>query len=90
MNAGHSAAEELLFLKRSFINIGYPIAEIKRRVVHRNEASKYRRTRSVGTVTAQLLYEIKSPAYLNPDVIAHFDTVELKHEAQDRTVTGVR
>ena len=30
---------------------------------------------SVGTVTAQLLYEIDGPAYLNPDVVAHFDTV---------------
>ncbi len=30
---------------------------------------------SPGTVTAQLLYEIAEPAYRNPDVIAHFDTV---------------
>ena len=27
---------------------------------------------SVGTVTAQLLYEIAAPAYPNPDVVAHF------------------
>jgi hypothetical protein len=33
---------------------------------------------SVGTVTAQLLYEIAQPAYLNPDVVAHFDTVTLE------------
>ncbi|KJF16320.1 acyclic terpene utilization AtuA family protein [Acidithrix ferrooxidans] len=33
---------------------------------------------SVGTVTAQLLYEIAEPQYLNPDVIAHFDTIDLK------------
>jgi hypothetical protein len=32
---------------------------------------------SVGTVTAQLLYEIAEPEYLNPDVVAHFDTIEL-------------
>ncbi|MFM2437963.1 MAG: hypothetical protein RLZ55_780, partial [Actinomycetota bacterium] len=30
---------------------------------------------SVGTVTAQLLYEIGSPTYLTPDVTALFDTV---------------
>ncbi|MDQ2848117.1 MAG: DUF1446 domain-containing protein [Actinomycetota bacterium] len=39
---------------------------------------------SVGTVTAQLLYEIAEPAYANPDVIAHFDTVELHQEGTDR------
>jgi Acyclic terpene utilisation family protein AtuA len=33
---------------------------------------------SVGTVTAQLLYEIGEPAYLNPDVVAHFDTIALE------------
>ncbi len=32
---------------------------------------------SVGTVTSQLLYEISSPLYLNPDVIADFSTIEL-------------
>lgn len=30
---------------------------------------------SVGTVTAQLLYEIASPAYAGPDAVAHFDTI---------------
>jgi hypothetical protein len=33
---------------------------------------------SAGTVTAQLLYEIGEPAYLNPDVVAHFDTITLE------------
>ena len=32
---------------------------------------------SVGTVTAQLLYEIGGPAYLGPDVTARFDTIAL-------------
>src|SRR5262249_8898553 len=32
---------------------------------------------SVGTVTAQLLYEIGGPRYLNPDVVARFDTISL-------------
>ncbi len=39
---------------------------------------------SVGTVTAQLLYEIAEPAYANPDVIAHFDTVTLTQDGPDR------
>ena len=46
---------------------------------------------SVGTVTAQLLYEIDSPRYLNPDVTARFDTIQLAQEGPDRVrVTGVR
>jgi hypothetical protein len=39
---------------------------------------------SVGTVTAQLLYEIGEPAYLNPDVTAHFDTVRIEQAGPDR------
>ena len=31
---------------------------------------------SVGTVTAQLMYEVGGPAYLTPDVVARFDTVK--------------
>lgn len=44
---------------------------------------------SVGTVTAQLLYEIAEPAYLGPDVITHFDTVSLTQQAEHRVaITG--
>ena len=39
---------------------------------------------STGTVTAQLLYEISAPAYLNPDVIAHFDTLNIEEVSKDR------
>jgi hypothetical protein len=46
---------------------------------------------STGTVTAQLLYEIGDPAYLNPDVVAHFDTIRLAQEGPDRVaLTGTR
>ncbi len=46
---------------------------------------------SVGTVTAQLLYELQEPAYLGPDVTTHFDTLALAQEAQHRVaVTGTR
>ncbi|MFC4949196.1 acyclic terpene utilization AtuA family protein [Pseudonocardia sp. GCM10023141] len=46
---------------------------------------------SVGTVTAQLLYEIAEPAYLGPDATAHFDTLRLDQEAPDRVrISGTR
>ncbi|MEU4327046.1 acyclic terpene utilization AtuA family protein [Nonomuraea dietziae] len=46
---------------------------------------------SVGTVTAQLLYEIGSPRYLGPDVVARFDTIALSQEGPDRVrVSGVK
>jgi hypothetical protein len=46
---------------------------------------------SVGTVTAQLLYEIGDPAYLNPDVVAHFDTIRLTQDGPDRVaLTGTK
>lgn len=46
---------------------------------------------NVGTVTAQLLYEIGDPAYANPDVVARFDTIQLAQEGPDRVrVSGAR
>ncbi len=76
----------------SFHNVGYPIAEIERDGSF--TITKHPGTGglvSEGTVTAQLLYEISSPAYLNPDVIAHFDTMQIKQVAEDRVrVTGCR
>jgi hypothetical protein len=46
---------------------------------------------SVGTVTAQLLYEIAGPDYVNPDVTARFDTIRLSQQGPDRVlVSGVR
>ena len=46
---------------------------------------------SVGTVTAQLLYEIQSERYLNPDVVTRFDTISVEQEGPDRVlVHGTR
>lgn len=46
---------------------------------------------SVGTVTAQLLYEIGGVEYYNPDATALFDTINLEQVAPDRVaVSGVK
>jgi acyclic terpene utilization AtuA family protein len=46
---------------------------------------------SVGTITAQLLYEIAEPAYLGPDCTTHFDTIRLAQEGEHRVrISGVR
>jgi hypothetical protein len=46
---------------------------------------------TVGTVTAQLLYEITGARYAGPDVTARFDTISLLQESADRVlVSGVR
>jgi len=39
---------------------------------------------TVGTVTAQLLYELGCVDYVNPDVVARFDTVHLEQLGRDR------
>lgn len=71
---------------------GFPIAEM-----HEDGScviTKHEKTGglvSVGTVTAQLLYEIDRPAYINPDVVARFDTIQLEQAAPDRVlISGVR
>jgi hypothetical protein len=66
---------------------GFPIAEVAAdgsSVITKHEGTGG--LVSVGTVTAQLLYEIAEPAYLNPDVVAHFDTIELSADGSDRVL----
>ncbi len=76
----------------SFLNVGYPIAEME--ADGSFTITKHPGTGglvSVGTVTAQLLYEISTPAYYNPDVIAHFDTMKVEQSGEDRVyVSGCR
>lgn len=70
---------------------GFPLAE-----VHADGSSvitKHKGTGglvSVGTVTAQLLYEITGARYANPDVTARMDTIELSDDGPDRVrISGV-
>ena len=38
-----------------------------------------------------MLYEISAPAYINPDVVAHFDTLKIEQTEKDKVfVSGCR
>ncbi|MDQ2849819.1 MAG: DUF1446 domain-containing protein [Actinomycetota bacterium] len=71
---------------------GFPIAEIA--VDGSSVITKHRGSAgavTVDTVTAQLVYEIGAPTYLNPDVVGHLDTVRLTQTSLDRVqIDGVR
>jgi hypothetical protein len=71
---------------------GFPIAEVAADgscVITKHDGTGGAVT--VETVTAQLLYEIGPPGYLGPDVVAHFDTIELHEAGPDRVaISGVR
>jgi hypothetical protein len=71
---------------------GFPIAEIAAdgsAVITKQPGTGGAVT--IGTVTAQLLYEIAEPAYANPDVVSRFDTIELSATGPDRvTIAGTR
>jgi acyclic terpene utilization AtuA family protein len=71
---------------------GFPIAEVSgdgSSVITKHDGTGG--LVSVGTVTAQLLYEIAGPDYLGPDVIAHFDAVRLTEQGRDRVlISGAR
>ena len=71
---------------------GFPIAEIAAdgsSVITKHDGTGG--LVSKGTVTAQLLYEVASPAYLNPDVVAHFDSLRLEDDGPNRVrISGSR
>ncbi|OGR28240.1 MAG: exopolyphosphatase [Desulfobacterales bacterium RIFOXYA12_FULL_46_15] len=76
----------------SYENMGFPMARM------REDGSfvitKHKGTGgliSKGTVTAQLLYEIREPAYLTPDVKARFDTLSIEDLGDDQVlISGVK
>ena len=71
---------------------GFPIAEISAdgsSVITKHPGTGGAVT--VETVTAQLLYEIDGPRYLNPDVVTRLDTIHLEQAGPDRVrLSGVR
>ena len=73
-------------------HVGFPWAEVAAdgsSVIGKHDGTGGAVT--VGTVTSQILYEIAGPAYLGPDVVSHFDTIELEQLAADRVrISGVR
>ena len=72
--------------------LGFPLAEIAAdgsSVITKHAGTGGAVT--VDTVTAQLVYEIQSTRYLNPDATAHLDSVRLRQVAEDRVeISGVR
>ncbi|MGV0577857.1 acyclic terpene utilization AtuA family protein [Mycolicibacterium elephantis] len=71
---------------------GFPIAEIAAdgsSVITKQPGTGGAVT--VGTVTAQLLYEIAGPRYVVPDVVARFDTVQVRQLQADRVqISGAK
>jgi hypothetical protein len=72
--------------------LGFPIAEVYPDGT--SVITKHRGTGgavTIGTVTAQLLYEIGGARYAGPDVTARFDTIALAADGPDRVrISGVR
>ncbi|WP_328916879.1 MULTISPECIES: acyclic terpene utilization AtuA family protein [unclassified Streptomyces] len=71
------------------VHPGFPIAELHpdgSSVITKHPGTGGAVT--VGTVTAQLLYETGRPAYPNADVVARFDTVTLTQQGPDRVAVG--
>jgi len=71
--------------------LGFPIAEISANgdmVITKHAGTGGAVT--VDTVTAQLVYEIQTTKYLNPDVTVDLTSITLTQEAEDRVaVTGI-
>lgn len=71
---------------------GFPLAEVRSdgsSVITKHPGSGGAVT--VGTVTAQLLYEITGARYANPDVTLRVDAIELSDDGADRVlISGVR
>ena len=72
------------------VSAGFPIAEISAdgsSVITKHAGQGGAVT--VDTVTAQLVYEIQGPRYLNPDATVHFEDIQLAQAGPDRVaITG--
>ncbi|KAG7097618.1 hypothetical protein E1B28_004951 [Marasmius oreades] len=71
---------------------GFPIAEVYAdgtSIITKHEGTYGAVT--VDTVTAQLVYEIQGPKYLNPDVVAALEGIKLEQVGKDRVrLSGIR
>ena len=66
-------------------HLGFPIAELHpdgSSVITKHDGTGG--AVNLGTVTSQLLYEVRGPRYLNPDAVARLDSVQLTQEGPDR------
>ncbi|GAA4756947.1 acyclic terpene utilization AtuA family protein [Gordonia alkaliphila] len=66
-------------------HLGFPIAEIHpdgSSVITKHEGTGG--AVNIGTVTSQLLYEVRGPRYYNPDATARLDSVQLTQQGPDR------
>jgi hypothetical protein len=74
------------------VHLGFPVAEVHAAgsaVITKHPGTGGAVT--VGTVTAQLLYEIAGPLYAGPDVVTDFSTLALEQEGPDRVrLSGAR
>jgi hypothetical protein len=74
------------------LRMGFPVAELAAdgsSVITKHPGTGGAVT--VGTVTAQLLYEIGGPLYLGPDVVTDFSTIALDQQGPDRVrISGTR
>jgi hypothetical protein len=73
-------------------HVGFPLAEIAgdgTAVITKHEGTGG--LVDIGTVTAQLLYEIQSTRYLNPDVSADFTSIQLAQVGEHRVeISGIK
>jgi hypothetical protein len=74
------------------VRLGFPIAEIEADgsfTITKQSASAG--LVSPDTVTAQLLYEIQGPRYLNPDAVLHINSLSISQDGKDRVrVSAIR
>lgn len=74
------------------LRMGFPVAEVAAdgsAVITKHPGTGGAVT--VGTVTAQLLYEIAGPLYAGPDVVTDFGTLQVSQEGPDRVrLSGAR
>jgi hypothetical protein len=74
------------------VHMGFPVAEVAAdgsAVITKHPGTGGAVT--VGTVTAQLLYEIAGPLYAGPDVVTDFSSLQVAQEGPDRVrLSGAR